>query len=126
MQALPALRAGLELDPAGTNILETAGLAHVPVSPEWALRALGAPRTALRLEELGRRPWRSRPRALARWFFPSPAIITGSVIQLRADKGRVKLVGNRPGGSFGEFCRPVVKFSPEELSLYGPRWGGSC
>jgi hypothetical protein len=75
VQALPALRAGLELDPAGTKIVETTGLAHVPVSPEWALRALGAPRTALRLEELGRLPWRSRPRALVRWLFPSPAII---------------------------------------------------
>jgi len=75
VQALPALRAGLEIDPAGSNIVETAGLAHVSVSPEWALRASGAPRTALRLEELGRLPWSSRPRALARWLFPSPAII---------------------------------------------------
>ena len=50
----------------------------------------------------------------------SPAIITGSVIQLRADKGRVKVVDNGSGGSSGGVCRPCVKFSPKELSLYGP------
>jgi len=75
VQALPALRAGLEVDPAGAEIVLATRLSDVEVSPEWALRRAGAPRTALRLEELGRIPWSRRPGVLARWLFPSPAII---------------------------------------------------
>jgi len=75
VQALPALRAGLEVDPAGAEIVRATRLSDVEVSPEWALRRAGAPRTALRLEELGRIPWSRRPGVLARWLFPSPAII---------------------------------------------------
>ena len=75
LHALPALRAGLEVDPRGTALVNEIGLADVPVSPEWVLRRTGAPRTALRLEELGRTPWRRRPGAVARWLVPPPAII---------------------------------------------------
>ena len=45
------------------------------VDPEWQLRVAGAPRTALRLDELTRLPWRRRPRAVGRWLIPSPAVI---------------------------------------------------
>ena len=75
LQALPALRAGLEVDPRGGDLVSAIGIDDVAVSPEWALRRARAPRTALRLEELGRLPWRRRPRAVARWLVPSPAII---------------------------------------------------
>lgn len=75
LDALPALRAGLEVDPRGAEVVNEIGLGDVAVSPEWALRRAKAPRTALRLEELGRLPWRRRPRAVARWIIPPPAII---------------------------------------------------
>ena len=75
LEALPALRAGLEVDPRGPEVVSAIGLGAVAVSPEWALRRARAPRTALRLEELGRLPWRRRPRAVVRWLVPPPAII---------------------------------------------------
>lgn len=75
LRALPVLRAGLEVDPAGADLVREIGLEDVPVSPEWALRRAGAPRTALRFEELTRLPWRRRAGQVVRWLFPSPAII---------------------------------------------------
>lgn len=75
LDALPALRAGLELDPSGHAVIETSGLADVPVSVEWRLRLADAPRTALRLDELRRMPWRRRSGALGRWLFPPAAVV---------------------------------------------------
>ena len=73
LEALPALRAGLELADGGSELADRLGLG--PVSPEWRLRVTAAPRTALRLEELRRTPWRARPSLLARWLVPPPALI---------------------------------------------------
>lgn len=75
LDALPALRAGLELDPAGPAVIAANGLDAVPVDPEWQLRIAGAPRTALRLDELRRLPWSRRPGVVGRWLVPSPAVI---------------------------------------------------
>lgn len=49
--------------------------------------------------------------------------IAGSVIELRADKGRIKLVGQRTGGSFGRVEEPVLKLTPAEIDLYGTQLG---
>jgi hypothetical protein len=75
VSALPALRAGLEVIAAGEQVVARTALRHVAVSPEWSLRRAGAHRTALRLEELSRLPWRDRVFAIARWILPAPAII---------------------------------------------------
>ena len=75
LRALPALRAGLELHPAGRDLIASTELADVPVSTEWLLRRAGAPRTALRLDELRRSPLRQRPAKIARWLFPSVGVL---------------------------------------------------
>jgi hypothetical protein len=75
LDALPALRAGLEIDAAGGEVVARIGLTGVEVSPEWQLRRAHAPRTALRLEELGRLAPSRRPGAVLRWLFPAPGII---------------------------------------------------
>ena len=49
--------------------------------------------------------------------------LVGSVIELRAQRGRVKLVGQRSGGSFGDFGQPVKKLSTAEKALYGTQLG---
>jgi len=68
------LRAGLSLDVGGRDIAEKL-LADVPISSEWSLRLAGAPRTALRLEELRSLTWRQRVAALVRWVLPAPAVL---------------------------------------------------
>ena len=73
--ALPAMRAGLELSPAGQERVTEIGLASVAVTPEWRMRVAGAPRTALRLDELRRLPWTSKAPVLARWIAPPPSIM---------------------------------------------------
>jgi glycosyltransferase involved in cell wall biosynthesis len=75
LHALPALRAGLELDPAGRAVVDSTPLRHVAVTPEWRLRISGAPRTALRLDELSRLRGPARLAAVARWLVPSPAVL---------------------------------------------------
>ena len=75
LDALPALRAGLELHPTGRELVASTALAGVPVSTEWLLRRAGAPRTALRLDELRRSPLRQRPAKVARWLFPSVGVL---------------------------------------------------
>jgi hypothetical protein len=75
LAALPALRAGLEIDSAGADVVRRIGLSEVEVSPEWRLRTSHAPRTALRLEELRRMPRSQRSTAMLRWLFPAPGII---------------------------------------------------
>jgi hypothetical protein len=75
IDALPALRAGLELLPDGLEVVRRTSLSEVEVSAEWRLRLQEAPRTALRLDELGRLPWPRRIPAITRWILPPPAII---------------------------------------------------
>lgn len=89
LDALPALRAGLELHPSGPAIIEANGLDAVAVDPEWQLRVAGASRTALRLDELSRLPWGRRPRAVGRWLVPSPAVVR--MRDPRASAGRPAL-----------------------------------
>jgi hypothetical protein len=72
--AAGALRAGLELEPAGAAIA-AAQLEDIDVPRGWRLRLEDAPRTALRLDELGTLPWRERPRVVGRWLFPTPAVL---------------------------------------------------
>lgn len=75
LDALSALRAGLELLPAGRELVSATQLREVAVSPEWRLRVSAAPRTALRLEELSRLPWAQRPNVVWRWLFPPAAVM---------------------------------------------------
>jgi len=49
--------------------------------------------------------------------------IAGSVVELRSNRGRVKLVGQVSGGSFGDFGKPVLPLSKGERALYGPALG---
>ena len=49
--------------------------------------------------------------------------LAGSVIELRANRGRVELVGQETGGSFGDFGRSVLPLSKGERALYGNRLG---
>lgn len=49
--------------------------------------------------------------------------ITGSIIELHTDRGRVELVGQRPAASFGDFGRPVTSLTPGEGHLYGTQLG---
>ncbi len=75
VEALPALRAGLELEDVGRRLIAATVLRHIPVSVEWKLRLADAPRTALRLDELARLPWSQRFSAVGRWVLPPPAIL---------------------------------------------------
>lgn len=43
----------------------------------------------------------------------------GAVVLLRADDGRIELVQQRTGGSFGELARPALELTPAERALYG-------
>ncbi len=49
--------------------------------------------------------------------------IAGSVIELRAERGKVRLIGQRSGGSFGDLGSPVAKLSTGEKALYGTQLG---
>lgn len=73
--AAGGLRAGLELDPDGPAVVATTPLADVTVSREWRLRIDDAPRTALRLDELGALPWHRKAESVGRWLFPPPAVL---------------------------------------------------
>lgn len=75
IDALSGLRAGLELDELGRRVVASTSLANVVVSSEWRLRLTGAPRTALRLDELRHMSWNQRVRAVPRWLFPPPAVL---------------------------------------------------
>ena len=57
----------------------------------------------------------SEPRALGG--------LAGSVIELAANRGRVELVSQVSGGSFGDFGKPVLKLSKGERALYGTQLG---
>jgi len=75
VDALPALRAGLELEDSGRQIVAATELCRVQVSVEWKLRLADAPRTALRLGELARLPKSQWASKLGRWLIPPPAIM---------------------------------------------------
>ncbi len=75
LHALPAMRVGFERSPNGGRLVASTGLETVELSPEWALRAAGAPRTALRLARLRQMSWRRRVRAVVRWLVPPAAVI---------------------------------------------------
>lgn len=75
VDALGALRAGLELEPRGSDVIASTDLADVEVPAGWRLRAAGSSRTAVRLAELRSAGPLARVRAVAGWAVPSPAII---------------------------------------------------
>ena len=75
LQARGALRAGLETQPETTDVVGALGLGDAEVSTYWELRSHGAGRTAVRLDQLRAAPWRERPGQVARWLFPSPALM---------------------------------------------------
>ena len=52
VDALQALRAGIEMEPDGHDLVARTSLADVQVSAAWRLRAQGSTRTAVRIEEL--------------------------------------------------------------------------
>jgi hypothetical protein len=86
LDALPALRAGLERDKEAAQLVAQLGLSDVEVPPEWDLRSSDADQTAVRLDELSRLPLYQRPGQVMRWAFPSPAFVRGG--DPRADRGR--------------------------------------
>lgn len=91
LDALGALRAGLELEPGGARVRDShAALRDFPRSPEWQLRTAGAPRTAVRWAQLRAVPRRRRPAVLARWLVPDPAVLR--MRDPRAAAGRAALV----------------------------------
>jgi hypothetical protein len=75
LDALESLRAGLELDPAGQDLVARTSLADVTISATTRLRAQGSSRTALRLEELRQLGPAAKVKAVAAWVVPSPAVI---------------------------------------------------
>lgn len=89
LEALPGLRAGLELQPAGRRIVAETELQAVRVSVEWKLRLGGAPRTALRLQELTQLSWSQRLSMIGRFIIPAPAIMR--MRDPRAARGRLQL-----------------------------------
>ena len=75
LDALSALRAGVELEAGGRDLVARTALADVQVSAVWRLRTQGSGRTAIRIEQLRTLgPW-AKARAIAGWIVPSPAII---------------------------------------------------
>ena len=75
VDALQALRAGIEVEPDGHDLVARTSLADVEVSAAWRLRAQGSSRTAVRIEELRSLGAVARIRTVAAWIVPSPAVI---------------------------------------------------
>jgi hypothetical protein len=75
VDASQALRAGLEIEPAGREIVARTSLADVTVSPAVRLRAEGSSRTAVRIQELRSFGTMKKLRMVAGWVVPSPAVI---------------------------------------------------
>jgi hypothetical protein len=75
IDALEALRAGLETADAGRELVSRTSLADVSVSAAVRLRAEGSSRTAVRLEELRTFGTLKKIRMVAGWVVPSPAVI---------------------------------------------------
>ena len=49
--------------------------------------------------------------------------ITGAVVLLRADRGKLTLVAEHPGAWFGDFRRPVLPLTSAEQALHGTQLG---
>jgi hypothetical protein len=75
VDALQALRAGVELEPAGHDLVARTPLADVEVSAAWRLRSQGSSRTAVRIEELRGLGVVAKVRTVAAWVVPSPAVV---------------------------------------------------
>ena len=75
LDARPALRAGLETQPAGRALVDPLGLGEVAVPVHWKLLSTDADQTAVRLDELAHLPVSRRPGQVFRWAFPSPALV---------------------------------------------------
>ena len=75
VDALQALRAGIEVEPDGHDLVARTSLADVQVSAAWRLRAQGSTLTAVRIEELRSLGTVAKIRTMAAWVVPSPAVI---------------------------------------------------
>lgn len=75
VDASQALRAGLEIEAAGRDVVAGTTLADVRVSSAVRLRAEGSSRTAVRIEELRGFGTLKKVRMIAGWIVPSPAVI---------------------------------------------------
>ena len=75
VDALQALRAGIEVEPDGHDLVARTSLADVEVSAAWRLRAQGSTLTAVRIEELRSLGTVAKIRTMAAWVVPSPAVI---------------------------------------------------
>ena len=75
VDALEALRAGIEVEPDGHDLVARTSLADVQVSAAWRLRAQGSTLTAVRIEELRSLGTVAKIRTMAAWVVPSPAVI---------------------------------------------------
>ncbi|HET9996238.1 MAG TPA: nucleotidyltransferase family protein [Nocardioides sp.] len=73
--ALQALRAGLEQEPRGRDLVAHTSLADVQVSAAWRLRSQGSTLTAIRIEELRSLGTVAKIRTMTAWVVPSPAVI---------------------------------------------------
>jgi Uncharacterised nucleotidyltransferase len=75
VDALQALRAGLEAEEAGRDLVARTSLTDVTVSSAVRLRAQGSSRTAVRIQELRTFGTFKKLRMVAGWVVPSPAVI---------------------------------------------------
>ena len=73
--ALQAVRAGVEMESAGRDLVTRTALADVHVSAAWRLRTQASTRTAVRIEELREMGTLAKVRTIATWVVPSPAVI---------------------------------------------------
>jgi hypothetical protein len=75
VEALEAMRAGLELEEIGREVVARTSLSDVRVSSAVRLRAEGSSRTAVRIQELRTFGTWKKVKMLAGWVVPSPAVI---------------------------------------------------
>ena len=85
LDALPALRAGLETQPEATRLVAPLGLSDVEVPAHWLLMSTDADQTAVRLDQLAGLSPAKRVGQVLRWAFPSPSFVRDG--DPRAERG---------------------------------------
>jgi hypothetical protein len=132
VDALQSLRAGLETNDAGRELVARTRLADVTVSAAVRLRAEGSTRTAVRLQELRTFGTWKKLRMVAGWVVPSPAIIkmrepaaAGSPWRMaRAYLNRYRQGARELAGTIREMRsprRPTSPTAPEPTRVAEPR-----
>jgi len=85
LDALPALRAGLETQPEATRLVAPLGLSDIEVPAHWRLMSTDADQTAVRLDQLSGLPPAKRVGQVLRWAFPSRSFVRDG--DPRAERG---------------------------------------